>query len=213
VINDAVWQTFIQAAHTVGADKREYPEWHKGRSRYYVWVVDIDDALVLSRVHKAKLLFEQYTVSPYVRQPHITLAVSGFLVDHKYYNDDVVLDILEQQYQAIKILNLSCFTLQVAGVNSFLSAPYLEVVDRSNSLYLIRNALNNVNGEIRFENYVPHITIGIYNDAYAISDLIEIPCFSAKLSPLDLKIKKISLMSYDACDIGSLLQEEKIIFL
>ncbi|MBL0012153.1 MAG: hypothetical protein IPP22_16825 [Nitrosomonas sp.] len=130
------WQSFIQQQHTHAAEKREYPEWHKNRPRYYLWAIDCDTTLVNKRLQKYQAIFKDFLLHPYERQAHITLAISGFLSTHIIHNDDIAQAAIAKQQQALLALKLMPFTVLVGGINSFSSAPFLE---GNGSIKIVRN--------------------------------------------------------------------------
>ncbi|MFO7985629.1 MAG: hypothetical protein R6U38_07160 [Desulfatiglandaceae bacterium] len=52
------------------------------------------------------------------------------------------------------------FDLDIRGINSFATAPFLEVSDPGGGIQRIRNLLFSTHSEIRMETYVPHLTQG-----------------------------------------------------
>lgn len=208
MIYPEIWQAFTEQPMTLGADRREYPEWHKNRSRYYLWAVDTDTLLVNRRLQMFRALLRPYLVEPYVRQAHITLAVCGFLADHPVHNDDITIGMIEQQVQRLQALALPPFGLGIGGISSFASAPFLEVADKSQSLERIRAALALAHDDFRTTHYVPHVTIGIYNDAHPVAPLQAL-LQGQGVEPVDLTVNSIGLYSYAATDIGSALRLER----
>jgi len=59
----------------------DYPEWHKGRQRYGVWYIPIDDAVVADYCCQLRGELHELLADDYRRQWHITLFVNGFYVD------------------------------------------------------------------------------------------------------------------------------------
>jgi len=200
-----VYSTFLSQKMTLPALKRSYPEWHKGRERYYVWCVDVDSKEVLDRFNNSKKKYQHFIVNPYHRKAHITVAAVGFLSEEKLYNDDITVADINQHISTINKANLSPFQLHVGSVNSFQSAPFIEVANPSHELGLLRDLLLNNHNDFRSVDYIPHITLGIYNAEYCVDDIgIDGAC----LSPLMLDVSALNLYSYDAFDIGSELRLE-----
>ena len=206
------WQSFIQQQCTRAAQKRDYPEWHKNRPHYYLWAIDCDTALVNKRLQKYQAIFKDFLLHPYERQAHITLAISGFLSTHIIHNDDIAQAAIAKQQQALLALKLMPFTVLVGGINSFSSAPFLEVMDPSKSLEIIRHALTDDRWDFRNTHYIPHVTLGIYNANHAVASIAAM-IKDLKESPIELAVNHIGFYSYDTTDIGSRLREECIMAL
>jgi 2'-5' RNA ligase len=206
-----VYASFLAAQYTLAAKQRNFPEWHKGRQRYYVWCIDVDSSEVLDRFIAAKHQYSHFIVQPYERQAHVTIAAAGFLVPNSLYNDDISIQYIEQKMARIKSARLSPFTLKVGGVNSFQSALFLEVMDSENGLQKLRQLILEDKMDFRSADYVPHITLGVYNNMYAVSEVHASPF--VPMPALDQLVRSIGLYSYDAGDIGSKLTLEDVMFL
>lgn len=212
VYHTDTWQSFIQLQHTYAAEKREYPEWHKNRPRYYLWAIDSDTVLVNKRLQKYHSLFNDLILHPYERQAHITLAISGFLSEHIIHDDDITQAAITKQQATLHALKLAPFIVSIGGINSFSSAPFLEVMDPSKSLEIIRHALIDGRQDFRNTHYIPHVTLGIYNANHAVASIAAM-VKDLKEEPIELAVRHIGLYSYDARDIGSRLRKECIIAL
>ena len=201
------WVNFIDHDQTQPALQRNYPEWHKNRDRYFVWVIELVDDKTNGMIDHYKQLLGDYLVSPYQRQPHITLYVSGFLSEKIQYNDDISSNDLLQQVNRIEGLGLEPFVLHIGHVNSFASAPFLEVVDHDGVLDRIRATLYALRYEVRTSHYIPHVTLGIYRDHFSTAHIASL---MEQIEPLDvaITIDRLKLMSYSSADIGSSLRLE-----
>lgn len=206
------WQSFIQQQHTHAAEKREYPERHKNRPLYYLWAIDSDTALVNKRLQKYHSLFKDLLLHPYERQAHITLAISGFLSEYITHNDDITQAAIAKQQAALHALKLAPFIVSIGNINSFSSAPFLEVMDPSGSLQVIRHALIGDRQDFRNTHYIPHITLGIYSAHHAVASIAAM-IKDLKEEPIELAVNHIGFFSYDAKDIGSHLEKECIMTL
>lgn len=212
VYHTDTWQSFVQQQYTYAAEKREYPEWHKNRPRYYLWAIDSDTVLVNKRLQKYHSLFNDLILHPYERQAHITLAISGFLSEHIIHDDDITQTAITKQQATLHALKLAPFIVSIGGINSFSSAPFLEVMDPSKSLEIIRHALIDGRQDFRNTHYIPHVTLGIYNANHAVASIAAM-IKDLKEEPIELTVNHIGLYSYDARDIGSRLRKECIIAL
>ena len=97
------------------------------------------------------------------------------------------------------------FSLAIGGLASFSSAPYLTVGDPAGGIAAVRRCLA-VDGENRLNgDYVPHVTVGLYADAFpARAVLARLAACSAE-EPLWCLVERISLMSYEPAEIGGRL--------
>ena len=210
------WQTFSRQQTTRGVSRREFPQWHKGRDRYYVWAIDIRSPEIQVRINQISHICKAYLLDDYQRTPHITVFVAGFLQQAVIHDDDFDDVHLEAQKAILKNTITQKIPLSVTGVNSFLSCPFLEIIDEENGLQKIRNALFSLYGqphrpEIRDGDYLPHITLGLYKSNYPYQQIATLLSEYRKLEPISLLVDNISLMSYDAKVIGSSLNVETIV--
>ncbi len=212
VFYPAVWNEFVQQKYCRGAQQREYPEWHKQRERYFIWAIDADTRELQERINRYKNSLKPYLVDNYHRQPHITLAVSGFLSEQPQHNDDIAPATIDQQVQALKALALKPFTLTVGGANSFATAPFLEVKEQCNTLEIIRQVFNSTHNDFRTMRYVPHITLGIYNHDHPAAS-ITAKMIDVHEEALEIPVQRVVLYSYAASDIGSALREERVVWI
>lgn len=190
--------SFEAMAHTLAMEVRDYPEWHKGRDTYAAWMIDIDNRFLLEEIHRARLFFADFLLKPFDRQPHITLFVCGFVASEKKHDDDYC---LAEQTGQIKQLNeskLQPFSLSLGKINSFASALYFEVYDASDSITHIRTVLANTMPELRWQAYVPHITIGLYNDNYPVAEIVDRVKHYQPAIDISVSVNQIKLMTYPA---------------
>jgi 2'-5' RNA ligase len=137
-----------------------------GRPHYAIWAIDIDTPEVRQQVlvagqHPAGLLLENYA-----HKPHITLSVCGFLNDKTEQADDFGAWLIEVPLANINELNLTPFEIEIDALVSFSSAPFLHIKDASNSIAALNECLNFRYAEQSTGQYIPHITVGLYTDAW-----------------------------------------------
>jgi hypothetical protein len=118
-----------QVPVTVPAEIRDFPEWHHGRETYTVWILPLENKAIRDKFEAAREHLNGYLLEPYQRQPHITLFVCGFLVDTPRYKDDFTQAQLGSQIQVLESSPMRPFEIEIGGLNSFASAPFLEVRD------------------------------------------------------------------------------------
>jgi len=218
---------FTQLGKTIATRQLEYPEWHKGRTRYGIWALEIDAHNILQRFHRAQQALADYLLPQYQRQPHITLYVCGFLdwlePKQSQANDNFSQNTLEQQHaklsKELKEITQSeaGFTLQVGAIDSFGSAPYLQVTDPHQHLSRLRTACTSLtevdcSNEFRTSPYTPHLTLGLYRGSFNCRTLDEkfrkINRQHGFDTGLPLAVKALHFMSYASHCVDSPLRTE-----
>ena len=192
----------IEGSHTVCNIRRDFPEWHLGRSPYVFWGLDVDVPAVSAKVARAATHLDGYLLDGYRRQPHVTLDLCGFPSTQSTRADEFSPAFLERQCSALRAANLSVFEIEVAGLSSFSSAPFLGVVDRGGHIAAVRRCLD-VDGRPRlFGHYVPHVTVGLYGGAWPADEVAgRLAGFSVgEVAPC--RVERISLLAYQPADIG-----------
>ena len=79
--------TGVSFAETTVAQLRDYPEWHRGRCRYAIWMIPINCPKVLACIDQVTASLADL-LHPSRRQPHITLFVCGFEGESVSHDDD-----------------------------------------------------------------------------------------------------------------------------
>lgn len=153
---------------------RDYPEWHSGRSDYGLWYVEIDQPELIQYFDQIRAHFSDLLIPSNQRQYHITFFVCGFLIStEKQYNDDFQIQQLQHQIEQLQQLELASFELEIAAPDSFSSALFLQVKDKDQILGKIRQQLASVSDEIAAPEYCPHITLGLYRQAWQSDRVLE----------------------------------------
>ncbi|PIE82108.1 MAG: hypothetical protein CSA11_01695 [Chloroflexi bacterium] len=187
-----------QTPTTIPSELRDFPEWHHGRERYGVWVLRCDEYKGIQEMFKAaRAHLKGYLLEPYHRQPHITLFACGFLVAENRYNDDVTQAQLDAQVQALDKANVQPFEIEIGRLNSFASAPFLEVGDSDGGIPRLREALAHGVSEFRTTPYRPHLTVGLYTEAFSSEQLLaSMAAFSRE--PIRWRVEQVTLATYQA---------------
>ncbi|WP_439134386.1 2'-5' RNA ligase family protein [Pseudomaricurvus sp.] len=218
-----VYQTFLDGRFTLPSRSGEYPDWHKGREHYYCWAVSVDSAAIASRWRAAQQHYAYYLREDYHHQLHITVAVCGFWQPKDLttaHNDDYTPDMLERQVKDLEAMASKValhnhpedfWSLDVGGVNSFLSAPFLEVRDDHGALSELRQLLLPNGEDFRSEVYCPHITLGLYRDRFETATIATDFSSAIDTMPLKMNIQTLDLLSYDARSPTSPLRRERSI--
>jgi hypothetical protein len=88
----------------------------------------MDNKTIQTKFNAAREHLSGYLLEPYRRQPHITLFVCGFLVEKALYNDDFTPAQVAKPASGLWKRRASHpFEIEIGGLNSFASAPFLEV--------------------------------------------------------------------------------------
>lgn len=197
-----------QVRHTIAAEKRDFPEWHHGRKTYAAWILRCDAPAIQEKFEAARIHLAEYLLEPYRRQPHITLFVCGFLVDEPQYNDDFTPAHLNTQIQTLERTHVHPCEIEIGGLNSFASAPFLEVHDLAGCIQRLRKILATGAPEFRTAPYIPHLTIGLYAESFSGQEVLErMAVFSSE--PVRLQVERITLATYRAEEFAGRLRFER----
>ena len=160
----------VSFAETTVAQVRDYPEWHRGRRRYAIWMIPIRCPRVLAHIDRVTASLADL-LHPSRRQPHITLFVCGFEGESVMHDDDFTAAQLERQLADLERLCLPPCELRIGSPDSFASAAFLTVEDPQGHLPRWRETLAAGCTEVRQAAYVPHLTLGLYRRAVRAGEL------------------------------------------
>jgi 2'-5' RNA ligase len=189
---------------TIPTRIQDHPEWHRGRTDYCLWLIGLENEELHRKVEAAREHLSEFLLKPYRRQPHITLFVCGFFVDTPQFDDDYSAQQLELQERSLKEAGIKPFSIEIGGLNSFTSAPFLEVHDRDGGIERVRAALSATGREVGRSAFTPHVTIGLYSGAYG-SDSIAPRIADVPKDPCTLFVDRITFALYQAQDIAGAL--------
>jgi len=201
-----VWRQFQGFEETLPTKNRDYEGWHRGRKKYAAWTIDIQDPPLQSRFDVARAHLSDFLLKPYFRQAHVTLFVCGFLTDAERFDDDFSIDRLGRQLWALKEARLAPFEIEIGGIDSFATAPFLEVFDVTGGIEKIRDVLSSTHSEIREAPYVPHVTLGLYKGRFAGMSVAERVSLLSTESRITYWVDEIHLMTYSAFEIAGPLK-------
>ena len=198
---------------TLPAENRDFPEWHHGRETYTVWILPLESKAVRGKFEAARQHLNGYLLEPYQRQAHITLFVCGFLVDAPHYEDDFTQAQLRSQIQVVESTRMRPFEIEIGGLSSFASAPFLEVRDPQDGIAHLREILATGAREFRTAPYRPHLTVGLYAGAFR-SEEVARKMAQFPRNPIRWTVEQIAFASYRAQEIaGMLTYQHKIDFI
>lgn len=186
---------FLDHEFTQPTELRDFVEWHQGIKHYGFWAIEIQHPNCLKAINSSKQSLINYIHPNYLRQAHITLSASG-LIDSQHFTNDV----LQRQIKTLKHATLSPFTLCLSEANSFTTAPYLSIKDSFNSLKKIREILHSISlGQDAIE-YIPHVTLGFYDDTYNTSKIFD-ECLKIKTEDIEFSVTEIVFARYKTNEI------------
>lgn len=187
---------FLASPTTTASVDRDFHEWHGGIAEYGVWAIVIDDEAWLAYWqstidHLGPLLHPDYR-----RQPHITLATCG-LMDERHFSRSR----LDSQIALLEGNRLAPFTIESGYLNSFSTAPYIEIGDDSDSL----GRLNGLLGERMEWAYIPHLTVGFYQGDHATQEvaarLASFERYRSQFKGLWFRVNELQFCTYQTHDI------------
>ncbi|USA45009.1 2'-5' RNA ligase family protein [Acinetobacter sp. C26M] len=189
----------------IATEMRDYPEWHLGRSDYGLWYIEIDQPELIHYLDEIQAQFSGLLLPAHQRQYHITLFVCGFLQPAvKQYDDDFQIQQLQQQIKLIEALQLIPFELEITQIDSFNSALFLHIQDQQGVLAQIRQQFAHVSEEIAALEYCPHITLGLYREAWP-SDRVLQRIQQLSIKTMKIQVKKLTFGYYKAQILQGLL--------
>jgi len=185
-------------AETLVASLRDYPEWHRGRERYGVWIAPVEEPALLRYISDARERLADLIHPSPRRQAHLTVFVCGFH-GAGYADDDFDPDCLARQVAALSEGSTGACALPLGNIDSFASAAFIPVGDPVGHLQKWREALGESTREIRQAAFVPHITLGLYRRCVTAAVLRQrLGAISAP--PCALPVRALHYVTYDACD-------------
>jgi len=196
---------------TLPADLRDYAEWHRGRRRYGVWMVPVDEPAVLDYIDAARSQLADLLHPSGRRQAHVTVHACGFHGEG-VRDDDFPPHRLEQQIAVLQAQAGPACSLPLARLDSFAGAAFIPVGDPLGRLAQWRNLLEEGSREIRQARYVAHITLGMYRRRVS-GDVVRQRLGELAAPPPSLHAARLDYVTYDARDHFGALQRMRSVFL
>lgn len=198
-------QRFLADPLTLRNERRDFPEWHLGRPHYVLWALEVDTSAVSARIAAAQQALDGLLLDGYQRQPHITLALCGFPAQAcAPAQDEFDHHLIVSQVTALQSQGLAAFDIEIGGLESFSSAPFLTVHEGQGAFATLRRCLH-VEGPHPQRPYVPHLTVGLYADAWPSAEVADRFAQLAAAPRLHHRVTRLSLLGYDAAKIGGAL--------
>ena len=193
---DATWERFVAGPVTLGPTPGAREAWHRGRSRFAVWLLRIEEPAVDARIDEARRCLLGHGARAFT-EPHLTVFVAGFPCEVPVHDDDVSEAALLAQAAALESSPPPAPRLSVGGVNAFLTCPVLEVHDPHGDLSALRARLDLGAREIRFAPYLPHVTAGLFTDTRDTAPITAALTPLRGLAPFPIAPRRLDLVSFD----------------
>ena len=190
----------ISASHTHKVEDMNPMAWHQGIPSYGFWAIVIEDPVWLSEFDRAREHVADLVLPNYQRRAHLTLSACG-LVDEAYFSAIQ----LEKQIEALGKLSLQPFYIELAGLDSFESAPYISI-GKNKTLSHIRRTLESIHQDDPATEYHPHLTLGFYQETYDIEQIKKRLSDHQVISLPPLLIEKLSYCHYQTRQVQGDLQ-------
>ncbi len=191
---------------TLRNERRDFPEWHLGRPAYVLWALEFDAAAVLPHMEAAQRELAPWLLDGYCRQPHITLSLCGFPSAAPRHADDFGAERLHAQVRALQRAQPAVFEIEIGGLDTFSSVPYVTVQAPGGRLAALRACLVNTDMQGLPDSYVPHVTVGLYAGAWPLAEVQTQLRRCVLPAPVRVPVTGVSLLSYAAAEIGGPLQ-------
>ena len=200
----------MNASHTQSqaCEDRDFAEWHQGCPWCAVWVVLIDSEAVNATVRAARHALGDALLERYERQPHLTLAYRGLCDVSPHAAAEFNSERLQADLTTLQALAQSPFLVQLQGVGSFSTVPYLAVTQGAEVLAQLHEALQPWPPAEGW-HYLPHVTLGHYARELPLIWAVErLQTVGVGLPQLSIDVQQLALVRYASHDIAGPLMVE-----
>lgn len=162
------WAEF--RAQTITGINRDadFSDWHQGRPWFALWAL-LPEAPELLALHRQLVqAVAPFSLTPYLRQPHLTLSIAGFPCQHALRPDDYDRHRLQQDLDLLQQRCLQPFSVEWSGLGSFALAPYLACRLTPEVAWLHQHLRQTYP---LTHAYRPHLTLGLYRKAWPTRDV------------------------------------------
>lgn len=187
---------------TLANEDRDFRAWRRGRQRYAVWAIAVDQPDVAAATAAGRAHLAPYLLPGYRRQPHVTLLPCGFPAPVRAWPDDYDCADFHEHLTALARARLTPFRIAIGGPDSFASAAYLAVADCDGGIAATRRALGTDGREEAGFDYVPHVTIGLYRGRFPLAEVLGRLQAMPADHPRELAVGALSLLTYEAAAIA-----------
>lgn len=195
--------TIPQPLLTQACEDRDFVEWHGGCPWCAVWVLRTDVPAVECAVAQARAAVAPWLLPRYARQPHVTVTYRGLMAGappHPRAEFDGAQ--LQRDVQALQAAALQPFALQLEGVGSFSTVPYLAVAPHP----VLQHAHELLMAHSPYPDwhYVPHVTLGHYACVLPVATVLA-QLQSAGVAAQPVPVQAIWLARYRTDDVAGTL--------
>ena len=185
----------------------DFTYWHKNRKKYAVWAIEPDLPELTERFNQARAHLAPFLLPENPRQIHITLGQCGFIAAQKNHEDDYHEATFLADIEHLKAFEQKALRLNIQGVlTSYAIAPFFPVIDTHQDLLRFHQKLTHTANEDY--TFVPHVTVGLYADAWATQQIYQSLITFPTLTDLSFELSKIKLLSYNPVEVGGKLTQE-----
>lgn len=192
-------------------EDRDFAEWHWGCAWCAVWVVWLPGAALARAVQAGRQALGAALLPYYDRQPHVTVAYRGLCAGApghpaaEFGAAQLRADVATLQAAAV-----APFAIQIQGVGSFTTVPYLAVAGAAGL-----EALHGLHDALVPElpapgwRYVPHVTLGHYAQALPLPQLVAtLQAAGVGAEALSAPVGQLALVRYATSQIAGPLAVE-----
>ncbi len=191
-----MFENFLAHSHTDALFDKDFQEWHHGIPYYGFWAILIEDKNSLGQVSNAQKQLQHFFLPGYSRQAHITLNAGG-LMSEAYFSKTK----LAQQISLIQSIGLSPFEISLGHIDSFTTAAYISVIDSSNTLLKINEALSFIASDAKPDMFQPHVTLGLYRDRFESTEIAKEVMKLEDIKTSAFEISEIQFCRYETKNI------------
>lgn len=190
-------------------EDRDFADWHQGCPWCAVWVVWVEGAEVVQAVAQGRQALGAALLPRYARQPHVTLAYRGLCAPAPgHAAAEYGLAHLRADVQRLQALAPAPFTLQLHGVGSFTTVPYLALSQGQPALAQLHDALVPQAPAPGWQ-YVPHVTLGHYVQRLPLAQVAaQLQVAGVGQTAIDVHVHQLALVRYAPTDIAGPLVVE-----
>lgn len=200
----------MYASHALSqaCEDRDFAEWHQGCPWCAVWVVLIASEAVDATIQAARHALGDALLARYARQPHLTLAYRGLCDVAHHGAAEFGPEQLQADLATLQELAQAPFAVQLQGVGSFTTVPYLGVTQGSDVLAQLHAALQ-LWPPVPGWHYLPHLTLGHYARELPLMWAVEqLHAVGVGQPCLSVEVEQLALVRYASHDIAGPLQLE-----
>ena len=200
----------MNASHALSqaCEDRDFAEWHQGCPWCAVWVVLIESEALNATVHAARHALGDALLARYERQPHLTLAYRGLCDASQHAAAEFNPERLQDDLATLQALAQPPFSVQLQGVGSFSTVPYLGVTQGADILAQLHDALQPWS-PVEGWYYQPHVTLGHYARELPLIWAVErLQTVGVGLPQLSIEVQQLALVRYASHDIAGPLALE-----